>query len=802
MPGLLTRLIGRDAVLGSVVKSLAHNRLVTLTGPPGIGKSTIALAVAAQVRERFPDGGRFVDLVPVVDPQLVPSALASVLGVSLSAEGTRGSLARALKGKRMLILLDNCEHVAAATALLVETVLHSCPGVTFLATSREPLRAQTERVTRLHPLTFPAEPSALTAAVALTFSAVELFVERATAAAAFELTDAEAPTVAELCKRLDGLPLAIELAAARVDSFGVYALAARLDDGLGLTMKGRRTALPRHQTLRGALDWSYQTLTIRQQLVLCRLAVFPAYFDAAAAAAVASAHDLLPAEVFEELTELVAKSLVASDMADSRIRYRLLASTRAYALEKLGQWGHHPGAARRHAEHARSRLREMVGAGISQPPQSVSTIPLSADRAGVLDDVRCALAWAHGPEGSPSLAIELTIAAVPFAAWFSLHSEFHGHVERAIELALKVRADSEQRARLLLALAGLALHTHGSTGGFCFQADALWKDLGAAREPDLSSRLELIEGLWAEAFGAGDYTAAVRVADSLLTKTRAISPLLEHERNSERLLGIGLHFAGDHASACLPLRRAYEHFSQMGTWRIYNPSQIDLRVSAGISLSRALWLLGESAAASQLADEILSRALRGQHDATICYTLGFLTCPLAFWRGDFPEASRAASRLAVQASRSGLQLWTSWARCYESALDSTKARRADWNTMQLEMLATLRDDFVSDDLLARFDEGHIGWSGPEVLRTQGERARRAGRDADAVAWFERSLTLAREQRSRFWELRAAVSLSRVWRDRGRRGQARNLLEPIVARQTDDVATLDLQRGRALLRDLG
>jgi hypothetical protein len=238
-----------------------------------------------------------------------------------------------------------------------------------------------------------------------------------------------------------------------------------------------------------------------------------------------------------------------------------------------------------------------------------------------------------------------------------------------------------------------------------------------------------------------------------------------------------------------------------GTWRVHNPSQIDLRVSAGISLGRALWLLGETGAALELASSVLDRAMDSGHSASICYTLGFLTCPLAFWRGDYAAGMRASSQLAVEATRYGLKLWLSWARCYESVFDTTKHRVPDWNVMQLEMRATLRDDLVSDGLLTRLEQGYSGWCSPELLRAQGECCLRAGDEAGARAFFERAMELSRQQGTRFWELRAATSLARLRRNQGDRDSARELLEPVVARQSMDVATLDLERARALVFDL-
>ena len=288
LPTLLTKTVGRDAAIELVSKSLATHRLVTIIGPGGIGKTTLALAVAHRSLALFAEGralcGLFVPLGPAAGCQR-PRIRARHLR-AFPENPLTGLLTR-LSGKRMLILLDTCEHVVDAAAALAETLLAELPPVHILATSREALRSRGEWVFRLPSLALPSTTGGLTVEAALAFSSVELFVQRATASQdQFELSDADAPIVAGICRRLDGIPLAIEFAAARVDDLGLREIAARLHDRFSVLTRGRRTALPRHQTLSATLSWSYDLLRPDEQTTLCRLAIFRGQFTAEAAVAV------------------------------------------------------------------------------------------------------------------------------------------------------------------------------------------------------------------------------------------------------------------------------------------------------------------------------------------------------------------------------------------------------------------------------------------------------------------------------------------------------------------------------------
>src|SRR5438874_3412520 len=308
LPLAVTRMIGREETVTALISRLSRQRLVTILGPGGIGKTTLALAVAERMIESYEHGVWLVDLAPLGDPRLVPSAVATVLGLEIHTEDPLAGLVAGLRDKRMLLLLDNCEHVIEAAAGLAAAVLSGVPRVNILATSREPLGVAGEREHRLGPLGSPPSSSGLTAVEAAAFPAVQLFVERVTAIVEdFALTDANAQPVVEICRRLDGLPLAIEFAAPRVELLGVAALAASLDS-LPLLGAQRRTAMPRHRTMRAVVDWSYSLLSEDEQRFFRALGIFAGGFTVEAAAVVLDAVKMR-IDAINSLADLVAKSL-------------------------------------------------------------------------------------------------------------------------------------------------------------------------------------------------------------------------------------------------------------------------------------------------------------------------------------------------------------------------------------------------------------------------------------------------------------------------------------------------------------
>ena len=353
LPVQLTRLIGRADIVDKLIAQLPRQRLLTIVGPGGVGKTSVALAAAEGSLAAYEDGVWLIDLATLSDPGLTPSAVGTVLGLQGSSDNPLPGLIASLSGKKLLLLLDNCEYVIEAAALLAMGILRRAPGVHILATSREPLRVEGERVRRLPPLPSPPASAGLTAAEALGFPAVQVLVERAAASLdEFELGDADTPFVVDICRKLDGLPLAIEIAATRITALGVRGLAAHLDDQLGRMMTGRRSSPPRHQTLCATLDWSYQLLSEDERRVLRRLSIFAGSFTLEAAGIIVADADYSNMEVIDHVAALIEKSLVVAEMsAAGTLCLRLLETTRAYALNKLVESGERQQIFRRYAEY-------------------------------------------------------------------------------------------------------------------------------------------------------------------------------------------------------------------------------------------------------------------------------------------------------------------------------------------------------------------------------------------------------------------------------------------------------------------
>src|SRR5271154_1788196 len=325
LPPRLTRMVGRDDTVRALAQQLEIWRFVSIVGPGGIGKTTLAISVAHTLVEGFHDAVFFIDLAALTDPQLVPTAVASALGLMVRTQDPVVGLLAFIGERKILLVLDSCEHVIGVAAKLAERVVSEAPQAHILTTSREALLVEGEHVHLLYSLDCPPEDAGLTAMEALRYPAAQLFMERAAASGyGAALSDIDAPIVARCCRRLDGVALVIELAASRVGSLGIRGTAELLDNRFSLLWHGRRTALPRHETLNAMLDWSYSLLSGREKLVLCRLSVFVGDFTVQAAGSVASETDVDEANVIDAVASLVAKSLISTTFINQSTYYRLL----------------------------------------------------------------------------------------------------------------------------------------------------------------------------------------------------------------------------------------------------------------------------------------------------------------------------------------------------------------------------------------------------------------------------------------------------------------------------------------------
>jgi predicted ATPase/DNA-binding winged helix-turn-helix (wHTH) protein len=817
LPPPLTHPIGRAGVIAALAAQVPQRRFVTLVGPGGIGKTTVALAVARELAPSCRDGVGFVDLAPIGDPSLVARALAAALGLAVASEDPLPAVLAFLRRKRMLLVLDSCEHVIEAAAATAEDIFTAAPEMLILATSREPLRAVGERVHRLAPLEGPFAAAGLTAAAALEFPSVQLFVERAAAGLDdFQLTDADAPLVADICRRLDGIALAIELAAGRVAAFGLRDLANRLDDRFRLLMSGRRTALPRHQTLAATLDWSYQLLPDAGRLLLRHLAVFAGAFTLEAAIAVAA--DLGPPQVVDQLADLVAKSLVGADLRSERALYRLLDTTRLYALEKLRASDEFPRAARRHADHYLAFFARAEAE--SDTRTKAEWLALFASQ---LDNLRAALGWAFAAGGNPATGVALAIAAVPLWVELSLMAECRLWVERALA-SLADDADAPAaRARMRLSAAlgwsrMFAIGPGSETGAPWAMTLALAEQLG---DPDYRSRA--LWGLWVDRLNNGALPGALELAYRFESAVAGSADPIDR-LTAERMLATTLHFIGEQTRAREHIERMLRRYTTPRRRSQIVRFQLDQRVAGHYFQARIMWLQGLAEQALRLAEAAVEEARSLGHALSLATALGQGAGPIALLSGDLAAAERHAALLLGHAERHALQPWHLWGRCFAglvairrgdlaAGLPAVRAALADAGASRLlPRYLPLLGEFARclgatgeaaaglatiADSLARCERSGEQWYVPELLRGRGELKLALGAEgaaAAAEADFLAALELGRRQGALAWELRAATSLARL------RAAARPLLADVLGRFTEGFATEDVRAARQLLAE--
>ena len=456
LPFHLTTLLGRELDLMDVKSLLEAHRLVTLAGSGGVGKTRLALRIGVDLLDRYPDGAWLCDFSPLSDPALVVSAVARALIVrERQHRPLVDSVTEAMKRKRALLIFDNCEHVLDAAAEVVDEILHKCPNVRILATSRQALGIVGEAVYRVRSLSMPDSAERLTADKGPDYGAIALFVDRAHSAdARFALTNENAPSVAEICRRLDGIPLAIELAATRSNVINLQTLARSLDDRFKVLTAGSRTALPRHKTLTALIDWSFDLLTRQEQMLFNRVGIFAGGFDLAAATAVCGDDGLDGTDIVELLVSLTDKSLVAADTRGEYERFRMLESMRAYALEKLTAAGERERLERRHAEFFRDQAQAMNGR-LGKGSTTAWLARVEVD----LDNYRAALDWALIGEHDAALGGDLvgTLESLWIEGGLTVEGgDWIARAQAAVDEAIHPRVS----ARLWRTLARLSVGKH------------------------------------------------------------------------------------------------------------------------------------------------------------------------------------------------------------------------------------------------------------------------------------------------------------------------------------------------------
>jgi predicted ATPase/DNA-binding winged helix-turn-helix (wHTH) protein len=820
----VTGVIGRTAAVAQVRDLLSAYRMVTLTGSGGIGKTSLALEAARGIFREFADGAWLIELGPLSDPALLPSTAAHVLGLPLGVEQISAQLvARGIGAQKLLLVLDNCEHLIGTAAEFAEILVRVCPNVTILATSREVFRIEGEYVYRVAPLDVPTqeqhEPQDI-----LEHSAVELFIARAQAMDSDFSPHAEnLPTIVTICRHLDGIPLAIEFAAARVATVGISQVALSLRDRFALLTSGRRTAVPRHRTLRTMLDWSYELLSELERMLLRHLAVFSGGFTFDAAAAVMDDTGLDPSVVMDGIANLVIKSLVALDNREATARWYLLETVRAYALEKLALHDQVNAVAGRHAAHYRDRF---------VPHEPGWNMRLSDEelisRIREIDNVLAALDWSFSPVGDMDIGRDLTAAYALVWLHRALNSECRERCEQAL-LGLEPDGRQNMWRRMLLQIAlAAALYAPARAS---VRAKTLATEAFEFAEilDDFDTQVWALATLYSLNVNGRDYGAARTEAERLQRIADRIGDpamIAVVDRRMGYLQYVGGRF-----------REAQQSFERVLQFRF----AIDDRQPAfwffpfhHVSLSRAmlaevLWLRGFAERAFNEAQANLGELNATDHQLSLRRLLDFGTCRIATLTGDLVTADREIARLIEFSTMLDATFWQATGRFLEGKVmiargafaEALRTLRGTFDMRRLtrqffsdqEVKGAFAEAFAGlgqfDEALVTVDDAINGarqpdaevWYLPELLRIKGDVLLGQAADQSTSAaedCFKQAGEMARQQGALFWELRIALSIARLRVTQSREDEARGILLAVYEQFTEGFATKDLRAARAML----
>ncbi|MGO7365149.1 ATP-binding protein [Rhizobium leguminosarum] len=822
LPRQLTRPIGREEAIEILEGRVQRSRLVSVVGPGGIGKTTVGIRLAEKLSSSYEHGVCFMDLAPLPHPSSLPSVLASQLRLPEITGDTVSLLTAHLRGKRMLLVFDSCELVLDAAAGLAETLLREAPGISVLATSREALRVEGESVYRLQPLDMPPLGAGLTAADALAFPAIRLFVDRATSSGSeYTFDDEEAPIVTHICRQLDGIALAIELAAGRVEAFGTRGIAELLNDRLRLLTGGRRTALPRHQTLAAMIDWSYGALSRAEQAVLRALAVFAGEFGREAAEAVAFDPLANERDVPWQLAQLVAKSLLAVDTHGKAAQYRLLDTTRAFAASKLQEEGEVSLVVQRLARYLCETLEHSA-----EEVETLSSADWLQKYGSQINNVRYVLDWAYSDNGDADVGVAVTVSAIPLWYQLSLVDECLTCVQRAL-LGIDPGERRDGRARQVMQLYRALGLSQAFKVGFAPQAPAAFaKALEMAEDlGDIDAQAEALWGLWVAQVGMGEYRASRDNADRFVRLAQnGLDRFI-----GDRMLSMTLFCMGD-------FRGARHHADLMLAHDVFTdvPPGVSVRfrfgqsVSARIQPAQLLWMQGFPDQAVRAAAAAVEAARTSGHAISLCEALSRWSCPILVHVGDLAAADSAITELLDLAKLNGLGPWEVFGRCWKAALliqrglpergvpllrnGLAELRRVKlFNLYNVRFVCSLAEGLASlgehvearalvDAAIASSEEKDELWYITELYRLKGDIFLQCGDGDIAERCYFQSIELARQQDALSLELRGVMSLARSSGERGDRIGARELLATIYDRFSEGFDTSDLRTARAMLTE--
>ncbi|MCK1636235.1 winged helix-turn-helix domain-containing protein [Bradyrhizobium sp. 157] len=813
LPPLLPRMIGRTEVIQRLSEDIRDRRLITIHGPGGIGKTTTATALAHALLPKFDNAVSFIDLGVIHDPNSIPGALVSALSIPVQSTDTSSAVVNFLRDRRMLLILDSCEHMIDPIANLTERIIQEALSVNIIATSREALRIEGEHVHQLSPLESPPEGEELTVEQTLSFPAAHLLIERATASNhLFEVDNRDAPVIAEICQGLDGIALAIELAAVRIGSHGLRETAELLGQRMKLSWRGRRTAQPRHQTMTAMLDWSYNLIESSEQTVLRRLSVFTGSFTLDAAQAVAADDTLDLVRVTNALEQLVSKSLVSTSMLlEGSIRYRLLDTTRAYASAKLEDTTELTAIKLRHSSYWLNRLQR------TQANRAVTGYSPGDDIViGDLGNIRAALEHCFSDSGDAAVGVVLAAASAPVFITFSLLSECCRWTEQALSVLTEEARGLQCEMELQAAYGHSVMFTRGNSNT---ALAALTRALQLAEA--LNNRFyqfRLLSDLHMFRLRTGRFHETLVLAERAKAVADEIGDPVGLSA-AHRLLSNSHHLVGDQIKA-----RSYLEIWQPPPSQVQDTSAFNASRVPRIGLSRVLWIMGYPDQAVEAARKADLEAINVKSPVPVSIVNIWGSSVLG-WIGDWDAVNERAERLIKFARKYSLEPHINIGHGIKGAVlihggeidrgiellhTALLKLRADRYEMYapglslylaegLEHAGRLEEALsVVDETIAIVNSNGGSAESPEFLRVKGAILVKIGNLAEAEVCLRNSLDLAERQSALSWQLRTSTSLANLKISQGSIDEARTNLSRLYNRFTEGFQTSDLIAAKRVL----
>ena len=817
---LLRGIVGREADMADIADLLIQKRHVTLTGAGGVGKTTLAIAAAQAFASQCRDGICFVDLATISDPTLFGTALVTALGIRGNPDNSMAAVLDYLRSRQMLIILDNCEHVLPAATIFAGRFMADTLPSKLLATSREPLGTATEHVVRLGSLFSPRPGETLTVDQALRFPAIQLFVRRAAEWSDYHFDEADCEAVAAICHSLDGLPLAIELAAAQIGTFSPRELVAMLDQNLGFRALCAEGAPPRHETLMATIDWSFKLLSPKEATLFGLLSVFSAAFEAEDAAFIAEAAGLTPVDVVTGLGSLVAKSLVSAQARGASLRYRLLDSTRRYAAERRQADPAGAEAQRYHTQRVLTLFEQSEEEWNWREPADWTQRYL-----GRIADLRAALSWAFGEEGDPVLGIRLTAAAITLWSETSILSEAQARLETALAVAKTIECDDLSKAKLACALGWSLFYARKMSN----ENELAWLDAiaFARRGGDIEYQQRALVGF---AF----YLLQIGCVPRAINYLEQSAGLAERDRDSTATSegDRALAWAQAHAGELTESRRVLDRLAAMHSLADArsrkDANEVYRFITVRFNLPFVAWMQGSPHYAARLARDAVDAADRSGHWVSQSNALGLAALPVSLETGNLDALEIYTERLRRNLERERISRWIPAERYFSACLRDLRGdpqavddiRAAIDELIECRFLmrigsylavlarALLRQGKVEEarEAIARaldYEESQgERWCRPELQRVDASVLFHAGEPVRAEMRLEEALVEARAMGALTYELRSATDLAAHWIATGRRPKAVRLLTPIYRKFTEGFETQDLVAASCLLQRTG